>query len=157
MIFKTESELAAFAQNLGRSLRTPSVIELVGDVGAGKTTFTRALAKGLGIQEPVTSPSFTISNRYYWSADKNSENNRGTTPVAEKELIHYDFYRLEDPGLMREELFEALENKNAIIVLEWADSVKNLLPEDHIKITFKILEDDSRDLTIEGLDHESIS
>ncbi len=157
MIFRTEAELMSFAQKLGASLPVPSILELVGDVGSGKTTFTRGLAKGLGIKEPVTSPSFTISNRYYWSADESSENPRGATPVDEKQLVHYDFYRLEDPGLMREELAEALENKNAIIVLEWADSVKNLLPENHIKITFKILEDDSRDLTIEGLDYESIS
>ncbi|MBQ1528059.1 tRNA (adenosine(37)-N6)-threonylcarbamoyltransferase complex ATPase subunit type 1 TsaE [Candidatus Saccharibacteria bacterium] len=137
MIFKTEPELATFAETLGKTLKPPLVFELIGDVGTGKTTFAKALAKGLGIKEPVTSPSFTISNRYYF--------NNNT-------LIHYDFYRLSDPGLMSAELKEALSDPTAIVVLEWADSVANLLPKDHIKITFKILPDDSRDLTIEGLE-----
>ena len=137
MIFKTEQDLATFAEDLGRKIKPPLVFELIGDVGAGKTTFTRHLAKGLGIKDPVTSPSFTICNNY------------GT-------LIHYDFYRLEDPGLMKEELAEALENKNAIIVLEWANTVKDLLPEDHILVTFQILPDESRNLEIKGLKNEFI-
>ena len=92
MLFKTEQDLATFAESLGKTLKPPLVFELIGDVGAGKTTFTRALARGLGITQPVTSPSFTISNRYSF---KNGS------------LIHYDFYRLSDPGLMREELRDA--------------------------------------------------
>ena len=136
MIFSTEQDLATFAENLGKQLNAPAILELVGDVGAGKTTFTKALAKGLGIKEPVTSPSFTISNRY--STDSLT-------------LIHYDFYRLSDPGLMLNDLAESIADKNAIVVLEWADSVADLLPENHIKITFTILEDGSRKLDIEGL------
>ena len=151
MLFKTEQDLATFAESLGKTLKPPLVFELIGDVGAGKTTFTRALARGLGITQPVTSPSFTISNRYEWSAQQKRASHRGTTPVANFELIHYDFYRLEDPGLMREDLAESLANPNAIVVLEWANSVKNLLPSSHITITFTILDDGSRDLKIKGL------
>ncbi|MBR3233041.1 tRNA (adenosine(37)-N6)-threonylcarbamoyltransferase complex ATPase subunit type 1 TsaE [Candidatus Saccharibacteria bacterium] len=151
MIFHSEQELATFAKNLGKAIKPPLVFELVGDVGAGKTTFTKALAKGLGIKEPVTSPSFTISNRYYWSAGASCASDREATPVDNFTLIHYDFYRLEDAGIMRAELEEALNDSRAIIVLEWADSVKNILPKDHIKITFKILPDGSRDLEIKGL------
>ncbi len=136
MLFKTEQELTTFAENLGRTLEPPLVFELIGDVGAGKTTFTRALAKGLGVKEPVTSPSFTISNRYSF---KNGS------------LIHYDFYRLSDPGLMQDDLSEALNAKDAIIVLEWAESVASILPKNHITITFRTLEDGSRDLQIKGL------
>lgn len=137
MIFKSESDLASFAEKLGKKLKAPLVFELIGDVGAGKTTFTRNLAKGLGISSPVTSPSFTISKQYI------------TENVT---LIHYDFYRLEDPGLMSAELEEALQNKNAIIVLEWANSVKDLLPDDHVTIIFEILPDNSRKLTFKNLD-----
>ena len=142
MLFKTEQELTTFAENLGKTLEPPLVFELIGDVGAGKTTFTRALAKGLGIKAPVTSPSFTISNRYSF---KNGS------------LIHYDFYRLSDPGLMREELREALSDPQAIVILEWAQSVTDLLPKDHITITFRTLTDGSRDLQIKGLKNELIS
>lgn len=149
MIFKTEQALTSFAEDFAKTLKVPSVLELVGDVGSGKTTFTRALARGLGVKEPVTSPSFTISKRYYWSADKNRENTRGATSVRDFELIHYDFYRLEDPGLMASDLEDALSQDNAIVVLEWAESVKNLLPSSHTKITFTVKEDGSRDLKIE--------
>ena len=160
MIFKTEADLSAFAEQLGRTITPPMIFELIGDVGAGKTTFTRALAKGLGVKDPVTSPSFTISNRYNFSersADGNCDNDPNSTPVDNFELIHYDFYRLADPGLMRAELEESLKNNRAIIILEWADSVKNLLPENHVRITFEILEDGSRNLKIEGLKNELIS
>lgn len=161
MIFSTQIELESFAEQLGAFLKAqklPLVLELIGDVGVGKTTFTRALAHGLGITAPVTSPSFTICNRYQFtrerSADENCANHRGATPVVKNrplELIHYDFYRLEGPGLMRDDLAESLANKNAIVVLEWAQSVADLLPKDHIQITFEILEDDSRKLEIKGL------
>ena len=135
MIFSTQIELESFAEQLGAFLKTqklPLVLELVGDVGAGKTTFTKALAKGLGVKDPVTSPSFTISKRY-------SANNLT--------LIHYDFYRLPDPGLMAEDLAESLVDPCALTVLEWADSVHDILPKNHLKITFKVLGNNSRRLT----------
>lgn len=139
MIFATEAELINYAKSLGVTLRrsaTTVIIELLGDVGAGKTTFTRGLALGLGISEPITSPSFNISKRY---------------PINKtRELIHYDFYRLDDPGLMSFELEEALNEPGAVIVVEWAGSVAELLPPDHLKIAFKILPDGSRELTFNG-------
>ncbi|MBQ3464375.1 tRNA (adenosine(37)-N6)-threonylcarbamoyltransferase complex ATPase subunit type 1 TsaE [Candidatus Saccharibacteria bacterium] len=138
MIFNSEQELSDFAERLGKSLKPPLVFELIGDVGAGKTTFTRALAKGLGIKTPVTSPTFSISNRYY-SKEKSLE------------LIHYDFYRLSDPGLMSFELSEALADKNAIIVIEWGDFIKDLLPKNHPTVSFKIISDTTRELTLSNL------
>lgn len=110
------------------------VIELVGDVGAGKTTFVRGLAKGLGVKEPVTSPSFTISKSY-------ALKNGGF-------LVHYDFYRLQDPGLMAEDLQENLSNPKNIVVIEWGESIKKLLPKDHTKIEIKYNEDNSREVII---------
>lgn len=165
MIFATESDLAAFATSLGRlfldSKNLPICLELVGDVGAGKTTFTRYLAQGLGIKSPITSPSFTISKRYIFtpktasksherSADEKCATHPNTTSVDKNcsfELIHYDFYRLDDPGLMAEDLEESLDNPNAIVILEWANSVKDVLPKDHPQITFKVLPDGTRELT----------
>ena len=107
-----------------------NVIELVGDVGAGKTTFTRGLAKGLGVTEPVTSPSFTISKSY---ACKNG-----------KILTHYDFYRLNDPGIMSEDLSENLNSKNHIVVIEWGESISDLLPQNHTTITINLNDDNTR-------------
>ncbi len=104
-----------------------SVIELIGDVGTGKTTFTRGLAKGLGVKEPVTSPSFTISKQY-------------ALPSGGR-LIHYDFYRLQDPGLMAEDLSENLQNPNNVIVIEWGESISDLLPKNHHIIRFEYADD----------------
>ncbi|MBR3319239.1 tRNA (adenosine(37)-N6)-threonylcarbamoyltransferase complex ATPase subunit type 1 TsaE [Candidatus Saccharibacteria bacterium] len=160
MLFKSEQALSEFANSLGIFLSSgeilPLCIELVGDVGAGKTTFTRYLAKGLGIKTPVTSPSFTISKHYFFSpnrheqsADEKCDKRPNTTSIHKNtnlELIHYDFYRLDDPGLMADNLAESLSNSNAITILEWADSVAEILPDNHPKISFKILPDGSRNL-----------
>lgn len=108
-----------FAKNLPSNASHARVIELIGDVGTGKTTFTRGFAKGLGITTPVTSPSFTISKTY---------------PFQNGNLIHYDFYRLEDPGLMLESFSESLQDSKNIIVIEWANTIANVLPNNHIRI-----------------------
>lgn len=121
-----------FGEQLGKSLKPPKVIELIGDVGAGKTTITRGIAKGLNIEEPVTSPSFTIAKRYAFPED-------GI-------LAHYDFYRLLDPGIMSEDLYESINDKHTITIIEWGNSVENLLPENHLKIEIKLREDGSREI-----------
>lgn len=115
--------------------KAPRIIELVGDVGAGKTTFVRGLAKGLGIKESITSPSFTISKSY-------------AIPGSEGRLIHYDFYRLSDPGLMSEDLEENLSNPANVIVIEWGESVEKLLPDDRIVVRIEYNNDGSRTVNI---------
>ena len=89
MIIKDADAMQSFGEQFAKTLQVPTVIELLGDVGAGKTTFVQGLAKGLGVQETVTSPSFTISKEYQGNNCR---------------LIHYDFYRLNDPGLMMSDL-----------------------------------------------------
>ena len=135
MKIHSEQEMLDFGKQFAKRVATqqdPSrtVIELIGDVGAGKTTFVRGLAKGLGIKEPVTSPSFTISKSY-------------ALPDG-KTLTHYDFYRLEDPGLMSEDLTESINDPYNITIVEWANSVSSLLPNDHIKIFINYNEDSTR-------------
>lgn len=127
MKIDSEQEMLELGKRLAGDIKIPSVIELVGDVGAGKTTLVRGLAEGLGVKEPVTSPSFTISKSY--------------ALPDEKQLIHYDFYRLNDPGLMAEDLAENLSNSNNIVVIEWGESIADLLPDDHIKIVIEYTED----------------
>lgn len=125
----TESEMLAFGRRLAKKLTPPAVVELVGDVGAGKTTLTRGLAEGLGIKTPVTSPSFTISKLYAFPSGI---------------LAHYDFYRLKDPGLMSEDLSESLAAPDTITVIEWADTVSDLLPPNRHRFTLKLNTDGSR-------------
>ena len=173
MICKTEADLLRFAESIGKSLTPPAVFELIGDVGAGKTTFTRGLARGLGVREPVTSPSFSISKRYPFSricsAEPIRDASREATPVAANaskptaksaskptgqpapcELIHYDFYRLSEPGLMSFELAEALSAPNSVVVIEWGDSIQDLLPPYARTFRFSILADGSREIAEEA-------
>lgn len=138
MKITSEQEMLAFGESFAKKVSEqssgPIVIELIGDVGTGKTTFTRGLARGLGAKEKVTSPSFTISKTYALQNNKN--------------LVHYDFYRLSDPGLMAEDLADNLKNPDNIIVIEWGEEVANLLPKNHIKITANYNDDGTREVKI---------
>ena len=122
-----------FGKQFGETIADNMVIELIGDVGAGKTTFVRGLAQGLGIKEPITSPSFTISKTYAIPSG-------GT-------LTHYDFYRLSDPGLMSDDLQESITNSK-IVIAEWADSVANILPKNRTTIHIKYNDDGSREIIL---------
>lgn len=132
MKINSEQEMFEFGKNFAKN--TPRVIELVGDVGAGKTTFVRGLAEGLGIKEPVTSPSFTISKTY-------------ACPDG-KTLTHYDFYRLGDPGIMKEDLEESIKKENNITIVEWGESVSDILPKNHTIINIVYNDDDSREVIL---------
>ena len=132
MLIHSETEMLDYGKKLGESLKAPSVLELLGDVGAGKTTLVRGIAKGLGIKEDVTSPSFTISKEY-----------QGT----KYRLVHYDFYRLVDPGIMSEDLAEAIADQNTITIIEWGNTVQNILPKEHKIIDIKYIDENTRELT----------
>ena len=133
MKISSEKGMLDFGENFAKKLTFPAVIELIGDVGAGKTTFTRGLAKGLGVSESVTSPSFTISKRYAFPNGF---------------LIHYDFYRLPDPGLMLEDFLDAAAEENSVVVVEWGKDIEEFLPEKHYTLTFKLNDDGSREVTL---------
>jgi tRNA threonylcarbamoyladenosine biosynthesis protein TsaE len=134
-----EPAMKAFGARLGSLLKGGDVIELIGDVGAGKTTLTKGLATGLQIDEDVQSPSFTISRVYDRAADATR-------------LAHYDFYRLQDAGIMANELFEATRDPDTITVIEWADIVTGVLPEDHLTLVLSSPTETSRiiELTAHG-------
>lgn len=129
----TQQELEKFGKQIGAVVHGGEVIELVGDVGAGKTTLTKAIAEGMGIAGPIHSPTFTISNQY--------ETGDGVT------LIHYDFYRLQDPGIMQDELAETVGEYKAVVVIEWGAVVRGVLPEDRLQITISITSETKRELT----------
>lgn len=132
MLIHSEAEMLDYGKKLGASLEAPAVLELLGDVGAGKTTITRGIAEGLGIIEAVTSPSFTISKEYMGTKYR---------------LVHYDFYRLADPGIMSEDLDEAISDPNTITIVEWGESIRNVLPEDRKRIEIKYIDEETREVT----------
>lgn len=123
-----------FGVSIGRLLGGGEVIELVGDVGAGKTTLVRGIAEGLGIHETVQSPSFTISRLY------DARNNI--------RLAHYDFYRIDTPGIMADELMESVGDDKTVSVIEWADTVQDILPKDRLTITIESPSESSRQLLL---------
>ena len=136
-IINSEIEMKQLGEEIGCILKGGEVLELIGDVGAGKTTFTKGLAKGLGVMETVQSPSFTISRVY---------------EAGDLTLSHYDFYRLNDAGIMAMEIASAVEDAHNITVVEWAESVAEILPEDRIKIRILPQSETARKIEIEGLE-----
>lgn len=134
---QSEQEMRRLGQNLGAGLKGGEVIELVGDIGAGKTTLTKGIAAGMGIDEDVQSPSFTLSRVY-------------DSPSGVR-LAHYDFYRLSDPGILADELAEVAGDPKTVTVVEWAEIVNNVLPSPHITINISSPTEDSRLVKVEGV------
>jgi len=114
-------------------MRGGEVIELVSDLGGGKTTFVRGLAAGLGSHDAVRSSSFTLSNRY------RAEN---------LTLHHFDFYRLFEPGIMRDELAEVLADPQAAVVVEWGKIVEDVLPGRRVTIHIRATSETGREFII---------
>lgn len=117
----SKEETMALGEEIAPSLKAGDVLVLNGDLGAGKTTFTKGLAKGLGVKEIVKSPTFTIIREYQ----------SGRLP-----LYHMDVYRLEDGGaedLGLEEYFDG----DGVSVVEWAQFAEDELPDDYLSISFK--------------------
>jgi tRNA threonylcarbamoyladenosine biosynthesis protein TsaE len=123
----------SFGAQIGAHLRGGEVIELVSDLGGGKTTFTRGLARGADSVDHVASPTFTISREY----------------AAEKFTIHhFDFYRLREAGVVADELHELVGDPRAVVVVEWSDIVQHVLPADHLKIDIAHSGEEERELTV---------
>ena len=120
------------AETLGTRFKGGEVVELISDLGGGKTTFVRGLAKGLGSTDKVASPSFTISREY---------------KAGDKTLYHFDFYRLKDPGIVANELAEVVGDPKAVVVVEWADIVEDVLTTDKLTIRIKTTGDTEREFT----------
>lgn len=119
--------------SLSKSENEAIVVGLYGNLGAGKTAFTQAVARELGIIEPTTSPTFVIEKLYE------------TKNQIFKRLIHIDAYRLESGRELQTLDFESLvENSNNLILIEWPENVKEILPENHIKIYCEFIDETTR-------------
>lgn len=120
---KSKAELKIFANNIATLLKKGSVIALSGDLGAGKTTFTQYLAEAIGVTEHLSSPTYTILKEYY----------SGNLP-----LYHFDAYRILDAGEFLDLDIDEYLYGTGISVIEWAENIKELLPEDTIWIEISI-------------------
>ena len=132
----SESETEAVGAALGRTVRDGAVIALYGDLGAGKTAFVRGLARGMGIDARVQSPTFTIANEYSGS----------------RELIHFDMYRLGSADELFDIGWEDYVNRNAVCAVEWSENVKGAFDGSEIGVTIDILGGGEREITITGVD-----
>lgn len=119
MHLASEREVKEYGIRLGREATAGTIIALTGDLGAGKTTLTKAIALGLGITEPITSPTFTIVKEY----------RSGRLP-----LFHFDVYRIGDEDEMYELGYEEYFFGDGVCVIEWADLIEDLIPETALRI-----------------------
>lgn len=120
-------------KHLGAKLKGGEVLELVSDLGGGKTTMTRGIVEGAGSQDLVTSPTFTISNHYQ---------------AGKLSISHFDFYRLVEPGLMEHELADVLEDPSSVVIVEWSEIVAHVLPKDRLTIEIVANAEDGRKITM---------
>ena len=132
----------SLGQRLGREAKKGDIFCLNGDLGVGKTVFTQGFAAGLGITEPVNSPTFTILQQY----------DEGRLP-----LYHFDVYRIGDVSEMAEVGYEDCFYGDGVTRIEWPERIRELLPEHVVTVTIeKNLEKgfDYRKITVEGTKHE---
>ena len=133
-ITHSPEETESVGEALGKVLKAGTVIAYKGDLGAGKTAFTRGLARGLGCRELVTSPTYTIVNEYLG----------GRLP-----LFHFDMYRLESSDDLFDIGWEDYLERNGICAVEWSENVEDAL-ENPLVITIEKLSDEERNIILEG-------
>lgn len=122
IISKSAEETIGLGKKLGRVMAGGEFVELVGDLGSGKTTFLKGLAEGMGVTQAISSPTFTISRVY--GADG-------------KSFHHFDFYRIDSSDIVALELSEAAQDPMAIVAVEWAEHVAEALPKDRLSVVFE--------------------
>lgn len=120
---------------LAAHVKGGEVLELIGDVGAGKTTLTRSMLRAYGVTDTVQSPTFTICNRYQ---------------VGDVYFAHYDFYRLGEAGIMEEEFVETTHDPQTVTIIEWGDVVAQTMTNDRLTIEIIADTESSREVTITG-------
>ncbi len=135
-ISKSEKDTYKIAKKFERTLSGGEVVILNGDLGAGKTTFTKGLAKALGITENVTSPTFTLMNIY---------------TSGRLTLYHFDMYRIEDESEALELGLDEFFNSNGVCMIEWAENIRNMIPKNHITINITKLGENSREFEFLGM------
>lgn len=138
LVTNSANDTIEFGKSVARAVEKGAVISLVGDLGAGKTTFAKGVARGLGIMGNVTSPTFTILNEYVGE---------------EKRLYHFDFYRIEDPDELVELGFEDyFPSADGLTIVEWAEKAPSVLPKKFYQITFEKIDDDKRKIVFEEIE-----
>lgn len=133
LVVESVEELADFAKDFAKTLKSGDVVLLTGDLGAGKTTFVKAVAKELGFDGLVTSPTFTLLNEY----------------SAKMPIYHFDMYRLKSCAEAVESgLDEILRSHEGVCFVEWPQKVAGILPDKNIMIDITVLGDNTRKIKV---------
>ena len=137
---KSKKETILLGQKIATKLQGGEVVALIGELGAGKTTLIKGIAKGLGVKKIITSPTFVLMKIY------NVKNK------AIKKIIHIDCYRLKQPSdILAIGANEYFKRKDSIVLIEWADKIKKILPEKIITCKISLIKEDQRRYDITGL------
>lgn len=123
---KNEKDTKKIAEELANNLDR-NIICLYGELGVGKTTFTKYFAKALGVESKIISPTFVLIRKH---------------KAADSDFYHIDAYRISDLNKEKFALEEIINEKNAIIIIEWADKISEILPKKRIDIYFKLINDE---------------
>ncbi|MDD6489102.1 MAG: tRNA (adenosine(37)-N6)-threonylcarbamoyltransferase complex ATPase subunit type 1 TsaE [Clostridia bacterium] len=130
---KSPQETEQIAEKLAQTLSGTEVIAMFGGLGAGKTAFTRGLARGLGIEDGVSSPTFALVNEY----------------EGKFTVYHFDMYRVSSwDDLYSTGFFDYIDN--GVMIIEWSENIVEFLPENHITITINHISENEREIIIEG-------
>ncbi|WP_130805989.1 tRNA (adenosine(37)-N6)-threonylcarbamoyltransferase complex ATPase subunit type 1 TsaE [Senegalia massiliensis] len=128
IITESTEQTEKLGKLIGSLLNSGDVICLDGDLGAGKTTLTKSIVKGLGVDEYVTSPTFTIVNEYEGKVHVN----------------HFDVYRISDVDEMYDIGYDEYMDSESVNIIEWSSIIKEILPEDRVEINIERLEEDNK-------------
>lgn len=131
-IIKNKEKTELFGEFLGNNLKSGDVICLNGDLGAGKTTLTKSIGKGMGIDDYITSPTFTIINEYYGKLN----------------LYHFDTYRLETDMDVEYLGFDEYFYGDGVCIIEWADKIKEALPEEYLELNIERIDEEKREVEV---------
>jgi tRNA threonylcarbamoyladenosine biosynthesis protein TsaE len=123
----TEAELSQWGEDLGRASTAPLVVTLTGELGVGKTTLARAICRGYGVSEEITSPTYALVHEY----------RSPRSPV-----YHIDLYRLESPDQLTNLGWDEIVSSRALVLVEWPERAGERLPEDHVSIDLDYVPDD---------------
>ncbi len=133
-------EVKELAENLAKSLEGGEVLALYGDLGSGKTTFTQFLAKALGVEKRIPSPTFVVMRKY----DK--------MKLEGVSLHHYDLYRLDNLDEIKDlGIEDDFKDQKTICVIEWPERAEEILPKDRINLKFKVVSENEREIEFDKI------
>ena len=135
IISHSENQTEKIANTLSQALKQGDIVALSGDLGAGKTAFSRGMAKGLGYNGRVTSPTFSIVNEYM---------------LDDYTIYHFDMYRITNEDELYNIGFDDYLNANGILIIEWSENIIEYLPKDIFYVNIKNISEDERKITLGG-------